>query len=72
MQAWPSRRTLAAITTSKSFGHSNSGLQTIYPGVYCKGLAFTNDALVTLNPGIYIIDRGTFDVGGAVKLTGTA
>ena len=54
-----------------SLGHSNSGLQTISPGVYCKGLAFTNDAIVNMNPGVYIIDRGTFAVGGAVRLTGT-
>ena len=55
----------------KSIGHSNSGRQYISPGVYCNGLAFTNDAIVTMNPGTYIIDRGTFDVGGAVELTGT-
>lgn len=55
---------------NKSFGHSASR-QYANPGVYCNGLAFTNDAIVTMNPGIYIIDRGTFNVGGAVKLTGT-
>lgn len=55
---------------NKSFGH-NASRQTANPGVYCNGLAFTNDAIVTMNPGVYIIDRGTFDVGGAVKLTGT-
>jgi hypothetical protein len=56
---------------NKSYGHSNAGRQTISPGTYCNGLAFTNDAIVTMNPGVYIIDRGTFDVGGAVQLTGT-
>ncbi len=56
---------------NKSYGHSNSGMQYISPGVYCKGLAFTNDAMVTMNPGVYIIDRGSFNVGGAVQLTGT-
>lgn len=56
---------------NKSYGHSNSGRQYISPGVYCNGLAFTNDAIVTMNPGIYIVDRGTFSVGGAVQLTGT-
>ena len=54
-----------------SLGHSNKGLQTISPGVYCKGLAFTNDAIIAMNPGVYIIDRGSFAVGGAVQLTGT-
>ena len=55
---------------NKSFGHSASR-QYANPGVYCNGLKFTNDAIVTMNPGVYIIDRGTFDVGCAVKLTGT-
>ena len=57
--------------TNRSIGHSNQGQQTISPGTYCKGLAFTNDAIVSMKPGPYVIDRGTFDVGGAVKLTGT-
>ena len=56
---------------NKSIGHSNSGRQYISPGVYCNGLKFTNDAIVTMNPGVYIVDRGTFDVGGAVQLSGT-
>jgi hypothetical protein len=56
---------------NKSYGHSNSGRQYISPGVYCNGLAFTNDAIVTMNPGVYIVDRGVFNVGGAVQLTGT-
>jgi len=55
---------------NKSLGHSASR-QYISPGVYCNGLAFTNDAIVTMNPGVYIIDRGSFNVGGAVQLTGT-
>ena len=54
----------------KSYGHSNNGMQNISPGVYCNGLAFTNDAMVTMKPGVYIIDRGSFNVGGAVQLTG--
>jgi len=54
--------------TSKSYGH---GTWALSPGVFCKGVAFTNDAIVTMAPGVYIIDRGTFDVGGAVKLTGS-
>lgn len=55
---------------NKSYGHSAS-TQTISPGVYCNGLAFTNDAVVVMNPGVYFIDRGTFQVGGSVRLTGS-
>lgn len=56
--------------SNKSLGHSSS-TQYLSPGVYCNGLAMTNDAVVVMNPGVYIIDRGTFQVGGAVRLTGT-
>lgn len=55
---------------NKSYGHSAS-TQYISPGVYCNGLKFTNDAIVVMNPGVYFVDRGTFDVGGSVRLTGT-
>jgi hypothetical protein len=53
----------------KSLGHS-SGTQYLSPGVYCNGLTMGNDAVVVMNPGVYFIDRGTFQVGGAVRLTG--
>jgi hypothetical protein len=56
--------------TNKSYGHS-SGLQTLNPGVWCKGVSFTNDAQIKLNPGVYIVDRGNFNVGGAVVMSGT-
>ena len=56
---------------TNSYGHSNSGLQTISPGKYCNGLAFTNDANVKMNPGVYFVDRGSFNVGGNVILNGT-
>ena len=69
MQACRSRRTPVRFDNT-SLGHSNSGLQTISPGVYCKGLAFTNDAIVNMEPGVYIIDRGTSAVGGAVRFIG--
>jgi len=49
-----------------------SGVQTLNAdGVYCGGLAMGNDAIVKLNPGTYIINGGSFDVGGAVQLTGS-
>jgi Flp pilus assembly protein TadG len=54
-----------------SLGHSNSGLQTISPGVYCGGLAMTNDADVQMTPGTYIINGGSFAVGGNVILAGS-
>ena len=55
---------------NKSYGHSNTGLQTLSPGVWCNGVSFTNDAQISLNPGVYIVDRGNFNVGGAVVMTG--
>ena len=68
MPALPSGCSLG---TAKNYMHSNSGLQTINPGVWCSGVSFTNDANVLLNPGIYYVDRGNFSVGGAVTLNGT-
>ncbi|HVA63625.1 MAG TPA: hypothetical protein VNF74_07865, partial [Terriglobales bacterium] len=47
------------------------GVQTLTPGLYNNGLTMGNDAVVTMTPGTYIIDGGTFTVGGDVKLTGT-
>ncbi len=54
-----------------SYGHSNSGLQTINPGVWCGSVSFTNDANILLNPGVYYVDGGTFSVGGSVIMKGT-
>jgi hypothetical protein len=52
---------------NKSYGH---GTWTLSPGVYCNSISFTNDAIVTMNPGVYFLDRGNFNVGGAVQLNG--
>jgi hypothetical protein len=68
MPALPSGCSLG---TGQNYKHSNSGLQTVNPGVWCSGVSFTNDANVLLNPGIYYVDRGNFNVGGAVTLNGT-
>jgi Flp pilus assembly protein TadG len=57
--------------TAKNYTHSNSGLQTLNPGVWCNGVSFTNDAQIKLNPGVYFVNGGTFSVGGAVQMTGT-
>jgi hypothetical protein len=57
--------------TNKSYGHSNSGLQTLNPGVWCNGVSFTNDAQIKLNPGVYYVNGGNFNVGGAVQMSGT-
>jgi Flp pilus assembly protein TadG len=45
------------------------GVQTLEPGVYCKGLRITNGAQVTLTKGIYIIKNGPLivDKGGNVR-----
>ena len=55
--------------TNMSIGWS-AHEQTISPGVYCNGLAFTNAARVVMNPGVYVIDRGRFDIGGGAKISG--
>lgn len=60
-----------SLGSGKNYKHSNSGLQTINPGVWCNGVSFTNDAQIKLNPGVYIVDRGTFDVGGGITMNGT-
>lgn len=52
---------------AKSYGW---GTWTLSPGVYCNGVSFNNGAAVTMTPGVYVIDRGTFDVGGGANLTG--
>jgi hypothetical protein len=54
--------------TNKSYG---TGTWTLSPGVYCNGVSFTNAAIVTMNPGVYFLNQGSFNVGGAVQLTGT-
>ncbi len=48
----------------------NWGNWTLTPGVYCNGLSFQNAANATMLPGVYVIDRGTFLVGGGSTLTG--
>jgi hypothetical protein len=53
---------------SKSYGY---GTWTLTQGVYCNGLSFNNGAVATLTAGVYFIDRGTFDVAGGAKVTGT-
>ena len=57
--------------TNTVYTHSNAGLQTVNPGVWCNSVSFTNDAIIKMNPGIYIVNRGAFSVGGAVVMTGT-
>ena len=57
--------------TATNFTHSNSGLQTLNPGVWCNGVSFTNDAQIKLNPGVYYVKGGNFNVGGNVVMNGT-
>jgi Flp pilus assembly protein TadG len=42
------------------------------PYVFCNGLNLTGQASLTLGAGIYIIDRGTFSMGGQSTLTATS
>jgi hypothetical protein len=53
--------------TGKSY---STGTWTLSPGVYCNGVSFTNSANVTMNPGVYFVNQGSFNVGGAVQLSG--
>ena len=53
--------------TNKTY---NWGTWIMTPGVYCNGVTIQNAARVTMQPGIYIIDRGTFTIGGGATLTG--
>ena len=41
------------------------------PYVFSNGLSLTGHASLTLGPGIYIIDRGSFSMGGQSTLTAT-
>ncbi len=54
---------------NKSYAHGTWNL--VSGKRYCNGLALTNDAIVTMAAGTYFIDRGSFNVGGNVKLTAT-
>ena len=46
-------------------------VQTLQPGVYCRGLKITAGAQVTLASGVYIIKDGPLVVDKAAMLTGT-
>jgi hypothetical protein len=51
--------------------YSTNKSATLNPGTYCNGIKLTSKANVTFNPGVYIIDRGSFDIGGQSTITGT-
>ena len=59
-----------SLGTGKSYGYSAS-VQVISPGVWCGGVSFGSSAQIKLNPGVYYVNKGSFDVGGAVTMTGT-
>jgi hypothetical protein len=48
----------------------SGGSITLYPGVYCGGIALSGGANVTLNPGIYFMEGGDLKVAGNSTLTG--
>jgi Flp pilus assembly protein TadG len=47
-----------------------TGSQTLYPGVYCKGLTVSGSAVATLMPGIYTFDDGPLIVTNTATLKG--
>jgi len=58
-----------SLGTGKSYGYS-ANLQVLSPGVWCSGVSFGNSAQIKLNPGVYYVNKGSFDVGGSVTMTG--
>ncbi|WP_206435947.1 TadE/TadG family type IV pilus assembly protein [Altericroceibacterium xinjiangense] len=55
----------AANLSSGTYGGSS------LPTVFCNGLRIANGATVHFEPGIYFIDRGTLEVAGGSRVTGT-
>ncbi len=72
-QTWPGYPSapVCSLGTNMTYQHSNSGLQTISPGVWCNGVHFTSDANIKLQPGTYYVYGGQFIVDGAVVMNGT-
>jgi Flp pilus assembly protein TadG len=48
-----------------------SGVHTLTPGVYCKGLSISGTAKVSFEPGVYIIDGGKLSFADQSSATGT-
>ncbi len=42
------------------------------PYVFCNGLSLTGQSSLTLGPGVYVVDRGSFSMGGQSTLTATS
>jgi hypothetical protein len=49
----------------------SGAIQTLQPGVYCKGLKITSGAQITLASGVYIIKDGPLIVDKGAMLAGT-
>ncbi len=47
-----------------------TGVQTLYPGTFCGGLAIKGTARVTLSPGIYVMNNGPLVVQDSATLVG--
>ena len=47
-----------------------TGVQTLYPGVYCGGLTVKGTAQATLAPGVYIMNNGPLIVQDSASLSG--
>ncbi len=51
--------------------YSTNSNVTLYPGVYCGGIALKSQARVTLSPGTYVLDQGSLSMSGQSSLSGT-
>lgn len=49
---------------------SGGTVDSLSPGVYCKGIKLSGGSQITLAPGIYILDRGDLEISGGSTLTG--
>ncbi|MBV9065868.1 MAG: hypothetical protein JO004_08900 [Methylobacteriaceae bacterium] len=47
-----------------------TGVQTLYPGIYCGGVTIKGTARVTLTPGIYVMNNGPLIVQDSATLIG--
>ncbi len=48
----------------------NDAMETLFPGVYCDGLAIKGNSKVTFSPGTYVIKDGVFLVDGTSSIDG--
>ncbi|MEA2860415.1 MAG: hypothetical protein QOC72_2454 [Methylobacteriaceae bacterium] len=61
------RPTVGSCTSTKMVV---TGIQTLYPGVYCGGLTIKGTAQATFSPGVYIMNNGPLIVQDSASLRG--